>query len=232
MRDDDDVGFNALMPPQQQAFIGGGGDGKAYFQNSCIGRPDRDPIVATWKLSWWSNLFQLAAVGLLIGLVITTGAMGYGLVSTAPQLERTTGYTHDMKISTEGAINGATEFYQKRMAEFPPNQVDVWMKQFSNSMENIDHILASIKAQITHALDDMERMIKVAVTAAVQALVPDASKAKVVSIVDNTDAIIAKYRAAADLLTPEEIAEALRSGAKFLKDSDDIISAIGKVIKK
>lgn len=174
---------------------------------------------------------SFAIGGLLIWVALSTSAMGYGLISSAPQLERTTGYTHDMKISTEGAINGAQDYYQRRMARFPPNQVDVWFKQFSSSLESIDHILASIKAQIGNALGDMENMLSVAVTAGIKAFVPVESKATIVKTIDDAAAIVSKYRAAVDLLTPEEIAATFRSGSKLIEDSDVILSAISKVMR-
>ena len=211
-----------LLQPVDKNGYGGG----------CCQVRYKDPVHAQWALSWWGNAFLLAIVGLLIWNGVALSAMGYGMISTQPQLERTTEYTHSMKVSTEGAINGATQFFQERLAKFPDNQVDVWAGQLSESVKSTAQILAKVEEVTRSAGTDVNGMVHAAVVALVREMVPDENKPKVSAMVDDIAAVTKKLRESIDMLSHEEIAHGFRSVSQLSRDADDVVSAIKAALQK
>jgi hypothetical protein len=193
-----------------------------------------DPATAVWRLTWWQNLLLLAVVGLLIWNSIAVSAMGYGMIQTQPQLEETTGYTRAMKLSTEGAINGTTKFIKKRLAEFPDNQPDIWMRQISDTLASVTRIVGSIDKSVHDASspEGISAIVHTAVGTLVKEMVPEADKAKVSLVLDDVVAVSHKLREVIDQLTPEELSQGLRSVLQLSKDTDDVVAAIKAALTK
>lgn len=209
-----------------------GGADKGGYANSCCGPREHDPAIATWKLTWWGNFLLVAIVGLLIWNGVATSAMGYGMLQTQPQLERTTEYTHSMKLSTEGAINGATKFVQTRLAQYPENQSDVWLKQLSDSLSSTNVILKAIEVSVHNASSDVHGLINTVVTTVLKELVPQEDKAKVGQMLDDIASATKKIRDALEKLTPDEIAQGFRSITQLSRDTDDVVAAIKNALSK
>lgn len=202
----------------------------------CCGPPSKshDASTTLWRLRWWNNVYLIVIAGLLVWVGVATSAMGYGLISTQPQLERTTSYTHSMKVSTEGAINGTTHFIQQRLAEFPANQVDVWLRQLSDSLASVTRIAGSIDRSVHETTSEtgINNIVHVAVSSLVGELVPANKKASVAVIVDDFSAVAKKMRLAMDMLTADEIAQGFRAVSQLSQDTDEVVSAIKSALAK
>lgn len=175
---------------------------------------------------------MLILIGLLIWNSLAISAMGWGMIQTQPQLARTTEYTHSMKVTTEGAINGATKFFKTRMAEYPENQMDVWVKQLSESLGSITVITKSIETSIDAALSDINGLVHTSVVAIVKELVPAENKAKISAMFNDIAAITQKMRNATDKLTADELAQGFRSISQLSRDTDDVVAAIKNAFSK
>ena len=205
---------------------------KGYGSRGCCGCGPGvtagDPVAMQMRQNWIRNALLVAIAGLLIWNALASSAMGYGMISTQPQLEETTGYTRAMKVSTESAINGTRDFLQARLAEFPKDQTSIWLHQMSDTLASVKNIMASMEHSVAGVTspEGMAKLTETAVATFVDHTVTAEDKAQLGVILGDVTKITSKLGAAFEQMSPDELAQFLRTASQVAADVDSVVSVL------
>lgn len=170
-----------------------------------------DPTLKDLQLAMWRNILIFAIFVVSIISLFTTGGVAYGLAMNAPMLEKTSMATLGMRNDTKGLIDSGTKKFNDLMAEYPPNQMNIWLARADSTTQSVDTILASVAATTKGKAVDVGGIAATAIKGVMAEFVTEETKQK----------LNQKLTQLVDALDPQEIANAVKNFNKLMNTVEE-----------
>lgn len=175
-------------------------EGKHRSDYIWCGHKSSNPNIRNLQLGWWRNFFIFGIFVTTVVLAATSGGVAYGLVTSAPMMEKTSNATLGMRHDTQKLVKDAKSWWaETMMTGYPKNQDQLWLARFDSISASVQQILGAVSGSIDTKGLNIEGLIGTGIKSLVSEFITSETKVQ----------IDLKIRQVLDKLEPGDITKAI-----------------------